>query len=80
MILDGVCYPAIPFCRVILPRMEYPLVISLYLTSTVLSVEYLRLRESIDAPVFPLQCSVVNDTLFTLLLSRLLTFPLGRVH
>ena len=43
MILDGVCYLVIHFYRVILSRMVEPscLVVSLYLTSTVLSDEYL---------------------------------------
>ena len=57
-----------------------PLVVSLLLTITVLSVEYFRLQVSIDAPVFLLQCSAVNDTFFTSYLSRLLTFPLARTH
>ena len=53
MILDGVCYSAIQFRRVILPLKGYcsPLVVSLLLTSTILYVEYIRLRASIDAPV-----------------------------
>ena len=71
MVLDGVCYSTIHFGRVILHEWESPPVVSLLLTSTVLSVEYLRLRASIDAPVFPFQCSAVNDTFFTSSIIRL---------
>ena len=65
MILDGFCYSAINSGGVILYVWGSPPVVSLLLTSTVLYVKYLRLRASIDAPVFPLQCSTVNDTFFT---------------
>ena len=65
MILDGICYSAIYLGRVILYVVwGSPPVVSLYLTSTVLSLEYLRLRASIDAPMLPLQCYTVNDTFY----------------
>ena len=65
MILDGICYSDIHFGRVILYVWESPPVASLFLTSAVLSVEYPRLRASLDAPVFPLQCYAVDDTFLT---------------
>ena len=65
MVLDGVCYVAIQSGRVILYVWGSAPVVSLLLTSTVLSVEYLRLRASIHAPEFPLQSYAVNDTFFT---------------
>ena len=65
MILDGACYSDIHFGRIILYVWESPPVVSLFLTSTVLSVEYLPLQASVDAPVFPLPCSAVNDMFFT---------------
>ena len=62
MILNGACYYAlIQLCRVILSRVVEPYCsqsfltfYGLFLTSTVLSVDYFRLEASIDAPVFPL--------------------------
>ena len=62
LILQGVCFSDIHFSGVILYVWGSPPVVSLFLMSTVLSVEHLRRRASIDAPVFPLQYYAVNDT------------------
>ena len=69
MILDGVCYPVVQFCRVILYVWRSPFVVSLSLTGTsidyrVLSVADVYLGWYFRRLCLP-RCYAINDTFFT---------------
>ena len=76
MILDGVCYPVLHFCRVILYVWISPFVVSifsdLYLTSSTFV-----LRHRLASLVSP-RCYAINDTFYTLSL-KTLDIPSGEV-
>ena len=82
MIVDGVYYPVIHFCRVILSRMVVPFCIQSFLA---FSYEYRVIFTStfvsgcLQTPVSPLQCYAINNTFFISYFQDSQLFPLARV-
>ena len=57
MVLDGICYSAVHFCRVILCVWRSPFVVSLFLASTL--YEYFRLRTSFGVLCVSSSCCAI---------------------
>ena len=79
MILDGVCYYVVHFCRVILYTWRSLFVVS-FLGKYLVTSTNTFLSGCIQTPVSPLQCHANNNKSFTPSAQDSQPFPLARVY